>query len=247
MNQDVLGGRNALTPVLNRDDAMREWERRQSGKPAAAQPYPQLEYLQQQAELVATSGIPSWPVNANANRYQAQPSKLSHTYHPQTIIVDDDNRRDAVMSNVRSAARGDASTAMYGGPNVNITSPPQAYTSNATTSGNRYPSTFSQPQQTSSGAFDSVDRRNDMGNLYVPMQPDQYQNYSAPASAGHAAVAARLVAPPQQAVPPSFYGAAVVSAGQATPQRNPFTGDSSQQSPATKDRRGHGMDVWPTR
>ncbi|KAF9440017.1 kinase-like protein, partial [Macrolepiota fuliginosa MF-IS2] len=57
MNQDVIGGRNALTPVLNRDDAMREWERRQQGgKPAQVQPYPQLEYLQQQAEMAAAAG-----------------------------------------------------------------------------------------------------------------------------------------------------------------------------------------------
>ncbi|KAL0956418.1 hypothetical protein HGRIS_002566 [Hohenbuehelia grisea] len=250
MNQDVLGGRNALTPVLNRDDAMREWERRQSGKPAAAQPYPQLEYLQQQAELAATSGMTNWQANAAANRYPAQPSKLSHAYHPQTILVDDDNRRDVVMSNVRSAARADTSAGMYtGGASVNITSPPQAYSSNATTSGNRYQPSFPQAQPGSSAPpFDSIDRRNDMGNMYVPMQPDQYQNYATPASAGHAAVAARHIAPPQQAVPPSFYGAGVVSAGQAAPvgqQRNPFTGDASQTPAAKDNRRGNGMDMWP--
>ena len=44
MNQDVITGRNALTPVLKRDDAMREWERRQTGKAADVEPYPQLEY-----------------------------------------------------------------------------------------------------------------------------------------------------------------------------------------------------------
>lgn len=33
-----------MTPVLNRDDAMRKWECRQVGKAAAAQPYPQLEF-----------------------------------------------------------------------------------------------------------------------------------------------------------------------------------------------------------
>ncbi|KAJ7467202.1 hypothetical protein FB451DRAFT_1561079 [Mycena latifolia] len=60
MNQDVIAGRNALTPVLNRDDAMREWERRQAGKPSAAQWYPQLEYLQQQAEMAAVAGTTNW-------------------------------------------------------------------------------------------------------------------------------------------------------------------------------------------
>ncbi|KAF8217723.1 hypothetical protein K438DRAFT_8478 [Mycena galopus ATCC 62051] len=59
---------NSLTPVLNRDDAMREWERRQAGKPSAAQPYPQLEYLQQQAELAAQAGTAT-----NWARYQPPP------------------------------------------------------------------------------------------------------------------------------------------------------------------------------
>ncbi|KAF7984222.1 hypothetical protein HWV62_16024 [Athelia sp. TMB] len=69
MNQDVIAGRNALTPVLNRDDAMREWERRQTGKPPAAQPYPQLEYLQQQAEL-AGSGLTNWAQQLSATTSQ---------------------------------------------------------------------------------------------------------------------------------------------------------------------------------
>ena len=34
MNQGVIAGRNALTPVMNRDDAIGEWERRQAGKAA---------------------------------------------------------------------------------------------------------------------------------------------------------------------------------------------------------------------
>lgn len=40
VDQDMpYGGKNALTPVLNRDDAIREWERRQTGNVAVAQPY----------------------------------------------------------------------------------------------------------------------------------------------------------------------------------------------------------------
>ncbi|KAJ3473237.1 hypothetical protein NLI96_g13082 [Meripilus lineatus] len=141
MNQDVIGGRKALTPVLKRDDAIREWERRQSGKAAAAQPYPQLEYLQQQAELAATQGMGNWGYshqhNAHAgpsNRYPPPPtSNLAHSYTTSTMVVDDE-RRDAVMSNVRSAARGESvasaaaaavSQSLYGS-NV-ISSPPQAY------------------------------------------------------------------------------------------------------------------------
>jgi dual specificity protein kinase YAK1 len=268
MNQDVIGGRNALTPVLNRDDAMREWERRQAGKPSAAQPYPQLEYLQQQAELAAAQGLTNWSHANNQARYPP-PSKLSRTYHPPNIIVDDDGRRDAVMSNVRSAARADGPPSMYSSSTV-ISSPPQAYNSNATTSGNRYASTYAQgqpQQQAPSSPFDSIDRRTDIGSLYVPMQPDPYQTYNA--SSVSSSSSSRHVAPPAQAVAPSFYGASVVSTGQhggGGAQRNPFSGaETSQQQQqggqgqqqgqgqgqgqmSTKEnRRGSGMELWPQR
>lgn len=237
--------RDALTPVLNRDDAMQEWERRQSGKPPAAQSYPQIEFLQQQAEMAATSGSMNW--NQPNNRYPAPPSKLSHSYHPQTIMVDDDTgRREAVMSNVRSAARNDGSSSMYAGGAGVISNPPQTYASNATTSGNRYAATFAQaPQQGNSLPFEAIDRRTEMGNMYVPMQPDQYQSYSsAPVSA------ARHVTVPAQTVAPSFYGAGVVSSGQAQSgpqQRNPFSvPDGLQPMGGAKSTRGGGsMDSWP--
>jgi len=243
MNQDVIGGRNALTPVLNRDDAMREWERRQAGKASAAQPYPQLEYLQQQAEMASTTGMNSW--GGAHTRYPPPPSKLSHAYQPQTIMVDDDNnsRRDAVMSNVRSAARADGSGGVYGAQNV-ISSPPQAYSSNSTTTGNRYPATYNQNQAVT--GFDSLDRRTDIGNMYVPMQADPYQGYNVaqpppPPSARHANA-------PTQAVPASFYGTAIPT-GQlnATQNRNPFHAEPAPPTSAgPKDvRRGNtSVDAW---
>ena len=244
MNQDVIAGRNTLTPILNRDDAMREWERRQAGKAAAAQPYPQLEYLQQQAEMAATTGMSSW--NTSHSRYAAAPSKLSHAYQPQTVLADEDNnstRRDAVMSNVRAAARNDGTGSVYSTSNI-ISSPPQAYTSNTTTSGNRYPTNYSnQGQHQVTSTFDSIDRRTDVGNIYAPIQPDQYQGYPPLSSARH-------VAAPPQTVAPSFHGAQLIPSGQlsSTQQRNPFqVVDGSQQQTITnsKDtRRGNG-DVWP--
>ncbi len=82
--------------------AIKEWERRQSGKAMVAQPYPQLEYLQQQAELVGASGITSWP--QPMTRYQ--PAQARGFYHPPSAIVVDDERRDAIMSNVRATAQG---------------------------------------------------------------------------------------------------------------------------------------------
>ncbi|KDQ57795.1 hypothetical protein JAAARDRAFT_130674 [Jaapia argillacea MUCL 33604] len=242
MTQDVIGGRNALTPVLNREDALREWERRQSGKATAAQPYPQLEYLHQQAELATASGLNWGQVNASA-RYPPPPSKLGQGYQPATIVVDDD-RRDAILSNVRSAARGDSSTTSFSPPTN------QSYSSGAAPSGARYGSAYPpQPPQAQTQAptspFDSVDRRTDIGTLYVPMQPDHYQSYTT--STAQPPQAASRHASQTQGMPPSFYGGGVVTSGQSSngaPQRNPFTGTEGQVT--SKDNRRHsGMDIWP--
>jgi dual specificity protein kinase YAK1 len=270
MSQDVISGRNALTPVLNRDDPIKEWERRQSGKAAAAQPYPQLEFLQQQAELVAASGIASW--QQPATRYQpTQSSGLAHQYHPPAAIVVDDERRDAIMSNVRATAQGQ--TFISSNP---ISNPPAAYTGAPTTAGSRF-TTVTYPQQPPAGSqaqsqqhaqppqqqqqqqqqsptspFDSLDRRPDMGGLFVPLQPDHFQQpYTGTSVAG----ARGAAAPPQPVVQPSFYDPAVAQQTNAAPQRNPFSGEGSPggggvpggggTNATTKDRRGSGMDFWP--
>lgn len=176
MSQDVIGGRNALTPVLKRDDAIREWERRQTGKVVPAQPYPQLEYLHQQAEIAASQGLTNW---GSQNRYtgvggSGQPpptSALAHAYHiPQTnqpLVVDED-RRDVVMSSVRNAARSDGPNTAFGATSDAVTSPSQVYTT-TTTTGSRYPA-YSQPSQQSQPS-------SDISTLYVPMQPDQFVGY----------------------------------------------------------------------
>jgi dual specificity protein kinase YAK1 len=239
MNQDAIAGRNALTPVLNRDDAMREWERRQAGKPSAAQPYPQLEYLQQQAEMAAANGMSGW---GPSNRYPPPTSKLAHSYQP-TIVVDDD-RREAVMSNVRSAARGDAGASGYNAAAM-VTSPTQSYAGNSTGTGARYPATFPAQQQGSNPPFDPLSQRTDIGALYVPMQPEQYQSYAGAGAPQGASMSSARV--PQSSQPPqSFYGAGVASAVQAPPQaaqRNPF--NASEASQQTKEaRRMSGMDIW---
>ena len=260
MSQDVISGRNALTPVLNRDDAIKEWERRQSGKAPATQPYPQLEYLQQQAELAAASGITSW--QQPATRYQpAQSSGLAHQYHPPTAIVVDDDRRDAIMSNVRATAQGQG---FISNP---ISNPPAAYTGAAATAGSRFTVTYpqqpaagsqsqsqqhlpqppppAQQQQPPASPFDSLDRRPDMGGLFVPLQPDHYPPFAGGSVAGGRG-------PPAQAVPSTFYDTAVAQQTNAAPQRNPFSGDTSPGSaPASgstnvaKDRRGSGIEFWP--
>ncbi|EKM54418.1 uncharacterized protein PHACADRAFT_258251 [Phanerochaete carnosa HHB-10118-sp] len=240
MNQDVIGGRKALTPVLKRDDP---WERRQSGKGAPTQPFAPLETL----EMAASQGY--WghygSQNQGSSRYSQQPpqqptSNLAHSY---TSMQVDDDRRDQVMSTVRSAARTDAGqNVLYGGASTNvIPSPPQAYNSSSTTTGNRFAATYA--QQTPASPFDSLDRRADMGQLYAPMQPDQYGPYS-----GAASSSSRPVAQPAQAVQPSFYGPSVVPSGHQASgvQRNPFgQADSMQNTLSSKEaRRKSGMDLW---
>ena len=238
MNQDVIGGRNTLTPILNRDDAMREWERRQAGKVTATQPYPQLEYLQQQAEMAATTGMSNW--TTSHTRYPAAPSKLSLTYQPQTVLPDEENsntRRDAVMSNVRAAARNDGASGVYNTSNI-ISSPPQAYTANTATSGNRYPAANynNQGQPQAASTFDSIDRRTDVGNMYVPIQPDQFQGYPV----GPPLSSVRHVAPPAPAGP-TFH---VIPPQNTAQQRNPFQIVDGQQTGSKDTRRGNG-DIWP--
>ncbi|TFK93712.1 kinase-like protein [Polyporus arcularius HHB13444] len=242
MNQDVIGGRKALTPVLKRDDALKEWERRQQGKAAAAQPYPQLEYLQQQAELAAAQGMTNW---GHPGRYPPPTSNLAHSYQPNAMVVDED-RRDVILNNARNAAADPASNLFATSSGNLIPSPPQAYSSNATTTGNRYAATYSQQgQQTPTSPFDgAVDRRGDLGAMYVPLQPDQFGSYNAASTSG---TAPRQVAPPQQSVPPSFYGAGAVPAGHAVgnnQQRNPFSGPDPQSQSNKEQRRKSGMELW---
>ncbi|GJE95495.1 dual specificity protein kinase yak1 [Phanerochaete sordida] len=247
MNQDVIGGRKALTPVLKRDDP---WERRQSGKGAPAQTFAPLEILQQQAEMAASQGYwghyPSSSQGSNRYSHQQPTSSLAHSY---TNMQVDDDRRDQVMSSVRSAARADpGQNVLYGGASASIIpSPPQAYSGGATTAGNRFAATYAPGGGGSGGAsaspFDvAIERRGDMGAMYVPLQPDQYGTYGSTPAGG------RGVAPPAQPVLPSFYGANAVPAGHQAggAQRNPFgQADGMQNTLGAKDaRRKSGMDLW---
>lgn len=252
MNHDIISGRNALTPVLNRDDAMREWERRQAGKAAAAQPYPQLEYLQQQAELAA-AGMTNWG-QARTHRYAAQPSSLSQSYQPTTsMVMDESDRRDAILSNVRNAARADQTPqSSYGSSNTaNLSSPPQAYSGASATATTRYTGSYPQQLQSTS-PLDTIDRRADIGNLYVPMQPDQYQSYAQTnqASPSHAQthhdISSQHATVQQSNVAPSFYGPAVVASGGVpnNGHRNPFSG-STQGMINNGQRDAQRSDLWP--
>lgn len=249
---DATGiGRNALTPVMQRDDAMREWERRQSGKAhPPPQTYPQLEYLQQQAELAAASGM-NWSTATSARPYQ--PSSLAYQSQPVSSEQDRVNAtmRDAVMSSVRNAARQEPSSNSLSQAGI-ISAPPQAYTgvttTGATTAPNRFATTAYPPNATS---YDSslYDNRNEAaGSLYLPIQTQQFPSYSSNTvgSLSHPQQqqSSRLNLPQSPtASSTSFYGAGVVPSGQpfASNQGSP---NPPQQGLPKDSRRTSGMDVW---
>jgi dual specificity protein kinase YAK1 len=94
-----------------------------------------------------------------------------------------------------------------------------------------------------------LDRRPDMGGLFVPLQPDHFSTYTGSSVAGGRSA----VAPPGQAVQSSFYDTAAGQPTNAASQRNPFSGDTSSGggTPAggstnvAKDRKGSGVEFWP--
>jgi len=141
-------------------------------------------------------------------------------------MVEDESstRRDAVISNMRTAA------------NV-LPASNQNYPNNPTST-IRYPANYNQNQQ--APAFDAIERRTDMGNMYVSMPPDPYQSYSVgppPPSA------VRHVTAATQPVGTSFYGPSVVPSGPPQP-RNQFIGEGMQTaSQGSKDVR-RNVDTW---
>ncbi|KIJ49669.1 hypothetical protein M422DRAFT_161158 [Sphaerobolus stellatus SS14] len=246
MNNPDAVGRNALTPVMQREDAMREWERRQSGKQQnqPAHSYPQLEYLE-----MAASGM-NWAGTTGASSRAYAPSSLSFQAQPVQTLTDQDrtntNMRDAVMSSVRTAARQDpASNNSLSQAGV-ISAPPQAYTGGAAATANRF-GTTTYPQNSTSYDTSLYDNRSEAS--YLPMQNQQYQPYgnNLPGSSmqqpQQQSATQRLNIPQSpQTANTSFYSAGVVPSGQ------PFTTQSSpsvpQQSLPRDARRMSGMDVW---
>ncbi|KAG9056446.1 dual specificity protein kinase yak1 [Serendipita sp. 407] len=203
MGGDQSGiGRNALTPVLRRDDAYREWERRHQGGAVPQTTYPQLEYLQQQAERMpntwssrsyhnsgGTAGSRQ-PLNVNTGSQQsAQTTQFQPP--PAAILVDSQERpvglRD-VMSSVRSAAGTSTldSSPLSSQVTASISTPPLAYTSSSTsTSGHRYGTSASYQQSPASSLpYDGYDRSGsgaaggdgDLTSIYAPLQPHQYSS-----------------------------------------------------------------------
>jgi len=214
-------GRNTLTPVLNRDDPMKEWESRRQGG-GKRQHYPELEYLQQQAELANSSGLGGWPSTGQ---------NTSSRYPPMTH---DPIGGKQGASGLREVSMSASRAPRYDHPaSASISSPPQAYSNNA--SSNRY--STQAYQQSPVGPYEGYEARHDaMASLYAPLQPQGGPNN--PVS-------------PTTGANSSFYGSAVVSAGQAAgpnQQRNPYSGPGTNGDGTGQGQSGkrlNGMDVWP--
>ncbi|EJD42681.1 kinase-like protein [Auricularia subglabra TFB-10046 SS5] len=98
------GGRNALTPVMNRDDAIREWERR-GGTAAKQTAYPPtLEFLSQQAEMQPASWAVHHAGGSHAQQRSYAPSQPSGLHYQSQSGQATQADRDAVMGSVRAAA-----------------------------------------------------------------------------------------------------------------------------------------------
>ncbi|AAW45566.2 yeast yak1, putative [Cryptococcus deneoformans JEC21] len=201
--QDPNGSRNSLTPVLNRDDAIREWERRQQGGHSKQSSlhnasYPQLEYLQEQAELAAMQGQnwmmpgPYPPHHGRGHVHRSSLGEQSHGHghrtnpsgqyqmQPHIGISPSNDYRPRPTSEYdppssTSSARG------YGLP----TYPPLAATTSHPPGGS-----VSGAVGTGQGVFDAFDGRDGgMGMLYTPLQPNQaygYQGHAGQHGQGHA-------------------------------------------------------------
>ncbi|KAG8923553.1 dual specificity protein kinase yak1, partial [Tulasnella sp. 408] len=191
-------GRN-MTPVLNREDAIREWERRQAGGgnlgPGPA--YPQLEYLQQQVEQLDKGGG-RWDGAAYragggaTHRYApAQPSSLQFQAPAAAVVVDSQDKNSGLRESAMSSARTAAGLPnrfeplqpgapappqpAYSGQTHMVRygggpNPPTSYTSQQA----QQPPPSQQPPQPTSATFDSFDHRDGLATLYAPMQPNQY-------------------------------------------------------------------------
>ena len=190
MGADHSGiGRNTLTPVLKRDE--REWVRQgQAGGPPQST-YPQLEYLQQQAERMPNAWGPrvyhppggggsskmSMSVTAGSQSQQSHSTQQSagQFQPPPAAIVVDSQERPVGLREVMTSVRSAAGTGLSSGAqsldssqvSSSISTPPLAYTSpTASNAGHRYGASASNPYQQSQGtslAYDSYETRASVG------------------------------------------------------------------------------------
>lgn len=228
---DPAGIRSSLTPILNRDEAIREWERRYAGPPNHQKrtsmqqtSYPQLEFLQEQAELAAQGWMHQQPslhqyapphgyAGPSGHRHSHSGSMPAHQYHMQPELQSGGSRS-------------------RGGPDYD-SAPPSANASQQ-----RFMPAFPPPAATTSAgpapAFDSFDPRGDsnMALLYTPLQPQSaYQPPMAASSSyggggGHGASGGR------HSMSGNFFYPQPPSAGRQG-VNNPFAGQQQQQHSPT--------------
>jgi len=245
LGMDVAGiKRNTLTPVLHRDDAIKEWERRASGqRPPPGPAYPQLEYLQQQAELASSN---NWNGTGGAapRRYHP-PSSLQHFQSPPSALTVDSTSskhhrelsasgglRDVSMASISSRPNaGYEQTAHANLPPA----PPQAYSGSPAST--RYggasqplqqqPSSYQPTSNDNSIPYDAYDQRDELGTLFTPMQPNVLPNsttqqpmpFSAANNSGNLPSAS------------SFYGGGVVSSSSSQQPMINIVSNQRQQPP----------------
>lgn len=178
---DPSGVRN-LTPIMNRgDEAIREWERRQAGHSKKASihstTYPQLEYLQEQAEIAAAMGGPyMMPGHFGTGRHghRASTSVSGALYQMQPGIG---------ISPQNSVAPGTEYRSRHGP--LEYDPPPSASSARAYLP--TYPPPAATTSNSNSATFDAFDMRDTtMGMMYTPLQPNQAA-YHQQAYGGHQA------------------------------------------------------------
>ncbi|WRT70311.1 uncharacterized protein IL334_007309 [Kwoniella shivajii] len=192
--QDPSGTRNSLTPVMNRDEAMREWERRQqSGHQKQSSlhnsSYPQLEYLQEQAELAAMSGQNYLLPGQFASNHYGGGVQLGHGQahghgqsqhgghrHNQSLSG---NQAYQMQPHIGVSPPTNVDYASTGQRREYEPSPHRSSYSGSTNANTGLP-TYPPPAATSNpnsasigGGFDAFDTRDTsgMGIMYTPLQP----------------------------------------------------------------------------
>jgi len=183
--------RTSLTPVLHREDMVEAWERRQQGAhkhsgglPSAT--YPQLEFLQEQAELV-NMNQQGYVMPGQYGNVHGQGGHGGHHRASQSFSGTQSYQMQPPIGHHGQEYR---SSQRPGVPPLTMPSNLQPTSDYDPPSSSRsYLPAFPPPAATSqppSATFDAFDNRDsNMGLLYTPLQPTQAANYAY--SPGHAA------------------------------------------------------------
>ncbi|ODN81620.1 hypothetical protein L202_02026 [Cryptococcus amylolentus CBS 6039] len=190
-------GRNTLTPVMNRDEAIREWERRHQGgmghnkqNSIAGPAYQQLEYLQEQAELAAMQGQNWVPYPPHSGHHQ--PPQGHHPQHAGGHHRQNPSGQYQMQPHIGISPPNPSDYRPR--PTSDYDPPLSAHSSAGGSGSNRnsataqgyglptYPpvaATTSGPSAGGTGqSFDAFDQRDGgMGMMYTPLQPTQVFGY----------------------------------------------------------------------